>query len=301
LHGVEPLCLLASLCCVALSACDHYGEPYSRWDAEAVVERDDAGDTSEEDSEPDDQAHAGQGGTNLDGATSSADAGGKDASSAGADGGLRDASTSTTGSTTATTGSTTTGSATTPEAGTGQITGGMDAGGSTPKDAGRPTPDTGIPTVPDAGPLNEPLTCAPCEASKIPSDTDCFNARNLCTNAKGTAAKGPKAGAAKSTLCMDVLKCMWATNCAFVESTNMNDNVQCLCGKGKGADCLTSSDIPMDGACKDPILAAAESTDRGDLLNHFGDLNFAVGAAFGFIDCDSLFCGVECGLTKPAP
>jgi hypothetical protein len=183
---------------------------------------------------------------------------------------------------------------------------GRDAGVSTQPsiDAATPTPDAAS-APSDAGAstdggLGDPLTCAPCETQKTPQDSVCANVRAACLQATGTAAKGPKASAPKATLCAELLSCVWTTGCAYSAATNSNDDAQCLCGKDKGSDCLIMSEVPVQGACKDQIYAAAESTDRGELANRFTDVTFAVGLAFQVIDCDSLFCGPECGLSKAA-
>jgi hypothetical protein len=281
---------LATVASLGSSACEHYGPPYVRADAAAAIACDPSDEQGSEDPrlEPRD-GDGGNGSAAPDGGADAArpagDAARPSSDAAQADG----AAPLAVGSDAAVSPTDRLDASTTPKADSGSI-----------RDAAAPEASVSVEaSVPsNLGPLNDPLACAACEKQKIASDSACFNVRDACLKATGTAAKGPKASAPKATLCAELLKCVWRTDCAYTADTNSNDDAQCLCGKGKGQDCLLMTDVPIAGACKNEIFAATESTEVGDLLNHFADVSYAVGLAFQVVDCDAIFCAVECGFSK---
>jgi hypothetical protein len=56
-----------------------------------------------------------------------------------------------------------------------------------------------------------------------------------------------------------------------------------------------------EGACKDEVYAAVESTSAADINSRFYNLTYAAGLAIQVTDCDGLECPFECNLCTPAP
>src|SRR5580698_1461035 len=109
-----------------------------------------------------------------------------------------------------------------------------------------------------------------------------------------TAANGPAAGTAKTTLCQALLKCVHQTNCPGAD----DDELQCYCGSGVALGTCESPGFVPSGVCDSQVAAALESTDFSSSDHFIGDVCLAYGAAFTIFDsCDANCCETECGLT----
>jgi hypothetical protein len=140
-----------------------------------------------------------------------------------------------------------------------------------------------------AAPYMEPAECKACQ-DRFPV---CMMRRNDCFEAMGTAAAGPKAGAAKKQLCQDALACVNRTKCAELMN-GMPDYPTCLCGSG-----VTLDECVMNGAqgmCKAELAAAAETSMPLDISTRLGDPTYAAGLAIRSAQCAQRYCPKSCGL-----
>jgi hypothetical protein len=103
--------------------------------------------------------------------------------------------------------------------------------------------------------------------------------------------EGDVNGVPKSQLCNDVLNCIRSSRCASATG-NASD---CICGQGVDVGvCAGQSFANVTGVCKDAIAAGAESTLMTDISNRLGDPAYATGRAIQLIQCDQVFCPVDC-------
>ena len=107
-----------------------------------------------------------------------------------------------------------------------------------------------------------------------------------------TAADGPAAGTAKTTLCQVLLKCIHATAC-----TGDANDPQCYCGEGVSLGACISPGFSPTGLCATQVAAALESTNFATSNAYYYDICLANGAAFYLYDnCDANCCETECGI-----
>jgi hypothetical protein len=154
---------------------------------------------------------------------------------------------------------------------------------------------------PDCAANNGGADCTPTEAlfeAHAPSCYKCLvNAGCLndtissdmgheCADVVGNAARGSRTGTARSTLCLDTLRCILQTGCAS------SDVAICYCGSlGAGGGCTMSMDpTAANGACAQTELDGMEhlSADPPSLVApDFFNLNLGAGKANQIFSCAS--------------
>ena len=95
----------------------------------------------------------------------------------------------------------------------------------------------------------------------------------------------------RADLCKQLLDCEHKTQCAANQITD------CLCGAGVDpVVCFPTQSLDQaDGACKDLIAAAAETTVLTEIATRISDASYAVGAAHAIIEsCDYQSCFNPC-------
>jgi len=111
-----------------------------------------------------------------------------------------------------------------------------------------------------------------------------------------TAISGPASGAAKTTLCQALLKCVHQSICPFLGGAD-DAELQCYCGTGVSLSTCESAGFNPTGACASQVAAALELTDFTTSSDFLSDICLAYGAAFYIYDtCDTNCCETECGL-----
>lgn len=169
-----------------------------------------------------------------------------------------------------------------------------------------PLPDSAVGPDPDAGPdamsmVDGASDVAPGADTTAPTGGRCRACEQKqcpmlvteCEQAAGNAAAGPGMGKPRKDLCMAVLECVAASNCA---TSNIED---CYCGPGVDPiACITGS---AAGPCKAQFEAGAESTNGVTVSERFVDPGFATGNAVRLLQCNKEFCDPCPGTSGPPP
>jgi hypothetical protein len=155
--------------------------------------------------------------------------------------------------------------------------GGGDGGRADERDSATVAVDAASDAVRAEGGSCGNAACLACEANPLP-DMGCPEYIPLCTTFTGTAR----------AQCLALLKCVRDTSCHSVNP------LACYCGTADATECLATTGVVANGACKAQIEAAQGTTNPTAIQDAYTNVANPGGSAMSIALCDWALCAEQC-------